>query len=355
KWDRRTSGSTYGKLMLKKAVENCQEVYNPQSQNNYSISVGGTPMKMHTLDDTGNAQRMYDLCGDVMRYCYTDRRWLCYRDGKWHYDIKGGVFVWADRVLESMKSELKLWAEHEGGAMFEDYKKHMKKTRSNNSKKAMVKEMEHLVAVSPNELDADKFLVNVQNGVLNLKDFSVTEHKPDFLMTRMLGTSMPKSPKKPEKWLAFLDQIFSGDKELIRYIQKALGYSLSGDTSEQCAFFLYGTGRNGKSTFLEVVRKIMGDYATNIQPESIMVKASTNTANPDIARLKGARLVTSVEPNEGMRLNEGLLKQLTGDDMITARKLYGDEFEFRPEFKLWMATNHKPTIRGTDLGIWRRI
>ncbi|MCM1506976.1 MAG: phage/plasmid primase, P4 family [Ruminococcus flavefaciens] len=153
----------------------------------------------------------------------------------------------------------------------------------------------------------------------------------------------------------FLNQIFNNDKELIRYIQKALGYSLSGDTSEQCAFFLYGTGRNGKSTFLEVVRRIMGDYVTNIQPESIMIKASTNTANSDIARLKGARLVTSVEPNEGMRLNEGLLKQLTGDDMITARKLYGDEFEFRPEFKLWMATNHKPTIRGTDLGIWRRI
>lgn len=355
KWDRKQSGSTYGKLMLKKAAENCQEVYNPQKNDNYSLSMGGTSMKMHTLDDTGNAQRMYDLCGNVMRYCYTDRRWLSYQDGKWLYDAKGGVFVWADKVLESMKSELKLWAEHEGGSLFEDYKKHMKKTRSNNSKKAMVKEMEHLVAVSPNELDADRLLVNVRNGVLNLRDFTVTEHKPDFLMTRMLGTSMSKSPKKPEKWLAFLNQIFSGDKELIRYIQKALGYSLSGDTSEQCAFFLYGTGRNGKSTFLEVVRKIMGDYATNIQPESIMIKSNTNNANSDIARLKGARFVTSVEPNEGMRLNEGLLKQLTGDDMITARKLYGDEFEFRPEFKLWMATNHKPTIRGTDLGIWRRI
>lgn len=355
KWDRKQSGSTYGKIMLKKAVLKCQEVYNPQKNDNYFLSVGGTSMKMHTLDDTGNAQRMYDLCGDVMRYCYTDRRWLSYQDGKWLYDAKGGVFVWADRVLESMKKELKLWAEHEGGAMFEDYKKHMKKTRSNNSKKAMVKELEHLVAVSPNELDADRLLVNVRNGVLNLRDFTMTEHKPDFLMTRMLGTSMPESPERPEKWLAFLDRIFSGDKELIRYIQKALGYSLSGDTSEQCAFFLYGTGRNGKSTFLEVVRKIMGDYATNIQPESIMVKSSTNNANSDIARLKGARFVTSAEPNEGMRLNEGLLKQLTGDDMITARKLYGDEFEFRPEFKLWMATNHKPTIRGTDLGIWRRI
>ncbi|MDE5861449.1 MAG: hypothetical protein K2H28_04570, partial [Ruminococcus sp.] len=342
-------------INLQKHSERAVSLDKEQWQSEQVPTISETSKKMHSLDDTGNAQRMYDLCGDVMRYCYTDRRWLCYQDGRWNYDTKGGVFVWADRVLESMKSELKLWAEHEGGAMFEDYKKHMKKTRSNNSKRAMVKEMEHLVAVSPAELDADRTLVNARNGVINLNDFTVSEHKSDFLMTRMLGTSIPENPKKPEKWLAFLDQIFSSDKELIRYIQKALGYSLSGDTSEQCAFFLYGTGRNGKSTFLEVVRKIMGDYATNIQPESIMVKASTNTANSDIARLKGARLVTSVEPNEGMRLNEGLIKQLTGDDMITARKLYGDEFEFRPEFKLWMATNHKPTIRGTDLGIWRRI
>ena len=340
---------------LQKHSERAVTLDKDKWQSEHAQTISETSRKMHTLDDTGNAQRMYDLCGDVMRYCYTDRRWLCYQDGRWNYDTKGGVFVWADKVLESMKSELSAWAEHEGGAMFEDYKKHMKKTRSNNSKRAMVKEMEHLVAVSPAELDADRTLVNARNGVINLNDFTVSEHKSDFLMTRMLGTSIPENPKKPEKWLAFLDQIFSSDKELIRYIQKALGYSLSGDTSEQCAFFLYGTGRNGKSTFLEVVRKIMGDYATNIQPESIMVKASTNTANSDIARLKGARLVTSVEPNEGMRLNEGLIKQLTGDDMITARKLYGDEFEFRPEFKLWMATNHKPTIRGTDLGIWRRI
>ena len=317
--------------------------------------ISETCKKIHTLDDTGNAQRMYDLCSDVMRYCYTDKRWLCYHDGKWQYDAKGVIFVWADRVLESMKSELKLWAEHEGGAMFEDYKKHMKKTRSNNSKKAMVKEFEHLVPVSPLELDENKSIINIQNGIFDLDNMKLSEHNPKALCTRMGGASMPDNPKIPEKWLAFLDQIFGSDKELIRYIQKALGYSLSGNTSEQCAFFLYGTGRNGKSTFLEVVRRIMGDYATNIQPESIMIRSSNNSANSDIARLKGARFVTSVEPNEGMRLNEGLLKQITGDDVITARKLYGDEFEFRPEFKLWMATNHKPTIRGTDLGIWRRI
>ena len=158
------------------------------------------------------------------------------------------------------------------------------------------------------------------------------------------------------QWNAFLNDIFDGDRELIRYIQKAVGYSLTGSTAEQCVFFLYGTGRNGKSTFLEVLRDVFGGYITNIQPETIMVRSGgSGNANSDIARLKGARLVTSVEPNEGMRINEGLLKQLTGDDVVTARKLYSDEFEFKPEFKLWMATNHKPVIRGTDTGIWRRI
>ena len=219
----------------------------------------------------------------------------------------------------------------------------------------MVHELEHLVPIEPNGMDTNQMLVNAPNGVIDLENGQLLPHDRLYYMTRMLGTTIPENPKYPVRWLKFLDDIFNSDKELIRYVQKALGYSLSGLTNEQCVFFLYGTGRNGKSTFLEIVRKIMGEYATNIQPESIMMRMSSGNANSDIARLKGARLVTSVEPNEGMRLNEGLLKQITGDDMITARKLYGDEFEFRPQFKLWLATNHKPAIRGTDVGIWRRI
>lgn len=358
KWDRRTSGSTYGRLLLEKCAKECTEFYNPNKKDNFRITIKNpseNPIKMHTLDDTGNAQRMNDVFCDSLRYNFTDKRWMYYTDGKWQYDEKGAVFSAADVILERMKKETAVWAEHEGGSMMNDFQKHKKKTRSHNSKCAMIKEFEHLVPVSPSELDTHKILVNCPDSVINLENGEISEHSPDLYMTRMLGTSMPESPEKPELWLNFLNQIFNGDKELIRYVQKALGYSLSGLTTEQCVFFLYGTGRNGKSTFLEIVRLILGDYATNIQPESIMMKSSNSSANTDIARLKGARLVTSVEPNEGMRLNEGLLKQITGDDMITARKLYGDEFEFRPEFKLWMATNHKPTIRGTDLGIWRRI
>lgn len=364
KWDRRQAGSTYGAITLNRAVASCQSFYEPQVQDDYQISiknpsvptvVGPPKLPMRTLDDTGNAERMKDAYGKHLRYNYTDKRWMYYKDGKWHYDDRGMVYVAADGVLERMKQELRAWTKHEDGKFLQEYQKHMKRTRSNAAKRAMVKEFEHLVSISPADLDTNKTLVNSRSGILDLATGRISPHNSELYMTRMLGTSMPVTPKNPVLWLRFLDDIFDGDKELIRYVQKSLGYSLSGLTSEQCVFFLYGSGRNGKSTFLEVIRTILGEYATNIQPESIMVKNNNSSANTDIARLKGARLVTSVEPNEGMRLNEGLLKQLTGDDMITARKLYGDEFEYRPEFKLWVATNHKPTIRGTDLGIWRRI
>ena len=361
KWDRKQCGSTYGAITLSRAVENCQSFYQPPVEDDYHITIKNpTPapspkLPMHTLDDTGNAERMNDYCGRVFRYNYTDKRWMYYKGGVWVYDDRGAIFTAADVILERMKIELKSWTEHEGGAYLQDYQKHMKKTRSNAAKTAMVKEFQHIVPISLAELDTHKTLVNTQNGIVDLDTCTTMPHSPEMLMTRMLGTSMPAKPKNPVLWLRFLDDVFGDDKELIRYIQKSLGYCLSGSTAEQCVFFLYGNGRNGKSTFLEIIRAILGEYATNIQPESIMVKNSNSSANTDIARLKGARLVTSVEPNEGMRLNEGLIKQLTGDDMVTARKLYGDEFEYRPEFKLWLATNHKPTIRGTDLGIWRRI
>ena len=118
---------------------------------------------------------------------------------------------------------------------------------------------------------------------------------------------------------------------------------------------LYGNGRNGKSVFLDILNEIFGNYATNIQPQAIMASKTQSDASPEIAKLDGARLVTTTEPNEGERFDEGLIKQLTGGDRVSARKLYENEFEFTPQFKLWMATNHKPYVRGRDDGIWRRF
>lgn len=374
KWDRQQSGSTYGALTIQKAIAGCTTVYNPKRYD-YSIRSSEKPNGIsagepvfddeqanfqpnYTMDDMGNAQRFVDLFGDQIRYCYTDKKWLWYDSRKWCYDNEGMRERMADRAIEAMKAEAKFYIqadEENGGDMAKAFEKHMKKSRFYNSRISMLNMVQHHVPVLPFQLDRYKMVLNTPSGVLNLKSGELKEHKPEYYLTKITPVEFSENAECP-KWLEFLNEIFDGDKDLIRYIQKAVGYTLTGSTAEQCAFFLYGTGKNGKSTFLDIIRDVFGDYAANIQPETIMVKSNTGgNANSDIARLKGARLVTSVEPNEGVRINEGLLKQLTGDDPVTARKLYSEEFEFKPEFKLWIATNHKPIIRGTDTGIWRRI
>lgn len=365
KWDRPQSGSTYGALTIQKAIAGCSQVYSPKNSYSASFKQGEvnaqteqTGQRLYSFDDTGNAQRFVDLFGDKVRYCYTDKRWLWYDGRKWCTDMTGTVKRLADKAVACMAAEAKVYAQldaDEGTDMAKAFEKHMKSCRSNKSKNAMLSEVMHHVPVLPAQMDRFKTVLNTPGGVIDLRSGGISPHDPMTYLTKMTAVEYSENADCP-RWLAFLDDIFRKDKDLIRYVHKAVGYSLTGSTTEQCAFFLYGTGRNGKSTFIDIIRDIFGDYAANIQPETIMVRSNQSTAiNSDIARLKGARLVTSVEPNEGVRINEGLLKQLTGDDTVTARKLYGDEFEFKPEFKLWMATNHKPVIRGTDTGIWRRI
>ena len=365
KWDRKQSGSTYGALTIQKAIAGCHTVYTaPQAKPEFSVSIGSGAgaeqgqERCYSFDDMGNAQRLVDLFGDQLRYCYTEKKWYYYDSRKWCVDNIGMIEKIADKSILAMKAEAKIYLqadEQSGGDMAKAFEKHMKASRSNKAKKSMIAETMHHLPILPSQFDRYKMALNTPGGVVNLKNGTVHPHDSTHYFTKMTAVDYSSNADCP-RWRQFLSEIFAGDKDLIRYIQKAVGYTLTGSTAEQCAFFLYGTGRNGKSTFIDTIRDVFGDYAANIQPETIMVRNSQSSAvNSDIARLKGARLVTSVEPNEGVRINEGLLKQLTGDDVVTARKLYAEEFEFKPEFKLWMATNHKPIIRGTDTGIWRRI
>ena len=263
----------------------------------------------------------------------------------------------ADEIVNTMKDDIDLYeglVTADGNSVRKFFERHIKKSRSHNSKINMIKESEHKVPILPSQMDTDIRLFNTPRGIINLKNGKIFPHNSKEYITKINYVEYTENAKCPE-WIKFLNSIFNNDQELIKYIQKAIGYSLTGSTKEQCMFILYGNGRNGKTTFINVINEIMGEYAINIQPETIMVRNNNGGANSDIARLKGARFVTSVEPNKGMRLNEGLVKQLTGDDRVTARRLYEDEFEFKPEFKLWLSTNHKPIISGTDLGIWRRL
>ncbi len=211
------------------------------------------------------------------------------------------------------------------------------------------------IQLKESALDSNINLLNLNNGTYDLVSHIFREHKQDDLLSNILPYDYDPKAKCPI-WEKFLNTVFEGNEELIKYIQKILGYTLTGETKLQAWFFLYGSGRNGKSVFSEIISRLMDSYGTKIRTESIMAKEhNSENANPDIAKLKGKRLVIASEISDAHRLNESLIKDLTGGDKISARFLNRNPIEFSPQCKLFMYGNHKPFVRGTDDGIWRRI
>lgn len=361
KWDEKRGASTYGQMTITKAVSTCDEVYTPRrgsDDTELALSLFGKKKpkitKQYDRTDTGNAHRLYDRCNGEIRYSYARKKWYYWTGKVWQLDDTGEVKKYTDLVIADMKAQA---FEIEDENERERFLKFVAQCGNTNRKSAMITETQHLdgIPVLPEQMDAYQEYINCQNGILNLRNGELMPHVPEFMMSKLCLCEYDTSNKKPERWLKFLDEVCNGDKDLVRYLQKCVGYSLTGSTREQCAFFLYGIGNNGKSTFLETLSDMLGGYAANSQPDTLMAKKNEGGPNSDIARLKSIRLVTTEEPSEGVRLNEGLVKQLTGGGKVTCRFLFGDEFEYEPEFKIWVATNHKPVIRGTDVGIWRRI
>lgn len=366
KWDQKRAGKTYGALTIGKACASCVDVYEPRKYDDDTklafalfkdgkVGVEEDKKKTYDMTDTGNAHRLYDRFGSIIRYSYNRKMWYWW-DGKlWRLDDSGEIKKLADLICEDIKREAYMEQDEKTQA---DMLKWASRTASSKGKEAMIKECQHLdgIPAGPDDFDIYTDYLNCQNGIVNLRNGELIPHDSNFMMSKICLSEYDPSGELPTLWLKFLDDVTNHDKQLQEYIQRCIGYSLTGSTEEQCAYFLYGMGNNGKSTFLDTISTLLGWYASNTQPETIMMKKwSDGDGGSDIARLKGARFVTSEEPTEGVRLNEGLLKQLTGGTRITCRFLYGNEFEYMPEFKIWIATNHKPVIRGTDFGIWRRI
>ena len=362
KWDEQRGDYTYGDMTINRAIESCQNEFIPESTDtDFQIFVMEDAVKpakkdkRYSYDDTGNAERLKDLFGDNIRFNYTSKSWMYYDGKRWRHDDIGRMKILADKVVNNMKNEKLFLADGVDQEDMEKYRyRHWKDSRNHNKKVNMMKECEHLLPVTNETFDNDFDLFNVQNGFINLKAGQLMDHERSNFFTKISNVEYTDKADCP-KWDEFLNDIFLGNQELVRFIQRAVGYSLSGHTSEQVLFVLYGNGRNGKSVFLDILNEVFGNYSTNIQPQAIMASKNQSDASPEIAKLDGARLVTTTEPNEGERFDEGLLKQLTGGDRVSARKLYENEFEFTPQFKLWMATNHKPYVRGRDEGIWRRF
>lgn len=365
KWDKFRGQYTYGQKTIEQAISHCVDVYEPQAvKNDTDIAlaffgkgqegVAELPKNHYDMTDTGNAQRLRDKYKGNIKYSYVRKKWYYWTGKIWAVDNTGEIKKLADEIINDIKKEAFMEKDEDKQ---QELLKWASRTASSKGKEAMVKETQHIdgIPILMEELDCYTDYLNCQNGIVNLRTGELLPHDSNFMMSRISYAEYDNSGKQPKMWLSFLNDVTNGDKELQEYLQKCVGYSLTGSIREQCAFFLYGLGNNGKSTFLDTIADLLGSYASNVQPDTIMMRKNDSGANSDIARLKSTRFVTSEEPTEGVRLNEGLVKQLTGGGKVTCRFLYGDEFEYEPEFKIWIGTNHKPIIRGTDTGIWRRI
>lgn len=201
--------------------------------------------------------------------------------------------------------------------------------------------------------DSQHWLLTVKNGVIDLRTGELLPFSRNYYSSKKSNIQYDPYARCP-RWEQFLGEIFEENVDLIKYIQRAIGYSLTGETSEQCLFLCHGAGANGKSVMLDILIQLLGEFAADTPMSTFSVKNQPQVGN-DLAMLRGTRLVVASETNQGTRLDEALVKKATGQDLITARRLYQDFFSYMPTFKLWLAMNHKPTIRGIDNGIWRRI
>jgi len=297
--------------------------------------------------DVWNAGLFIEKYGDEIRYCDALGGWYIWDGLRWKRDDTFQIL----RLAKNTVKQIYEMARANGDKLLF---KHAVKSESETRLKAMINlARSEGVAIQSEQFDTDVFLLNCRNGTLDLRTGELKQHNRSDYITRRVELDYLPDALCPE-WQKFLLSIFSGDAGIIGFMQRAVGYALSGSMKEQCVFILFGVGMNGKSTLLKHIFRILGDYAMNTPASTLMEKYTDSIPN-DIARLKGARLVTAVESGKNKALAESQIKQLTGDDPISARFLHREYFDFFATFKIFFATNHKPNISGTDKGIWRRI
>jgi putative DNA primase/helicase len=303
--------------------------------------------------DAGNAEFFAREYKDKLRYVYSRRRWLLWSNHWWVEDRCQTVLQMAKEaarkrlrvrfVLRDTKAEGKA----EGAWAFKS------ESWARLEAALEIAKSEPSLATSGDEWDANPWLFGVANGVINLRTGKLRDGKRSDLLTMHTEVVFDAEAQCP-RWLHFLDDIFGGDRELIEYVHRAVGYCVTGITTEQVIFVCHGSGANGKSTFLDVLRAVLGDYAYNLPFSTFELKARSAIPN-DIAALPRRRFVTALETSESAPLNEARIKLLTGCDAVSARLLYREFFSFTPTAKFWLATNHRPPVADDSPGFWRRI
>lgn len=305
------------------------------------------------LTDLGNARRFVARHGPDVRHAASRGGFYVWDGSRFRRDTTGEAHRRAKRTARD------IWGEVAQGANNDDRQKlaqHAHRTESARSIQHMLTLVatEPEIAVDADDFDKNGYLLNVQNGTVDLRTGELRPHDRGDLLTRLAPVVYDPAATAP-LWHSFLHLIFAVQDDLIDYIARAAGYSLTADVSEQVLFFGYGPGGNGKSTFLTALSAVMGEYATAAPPDLLVTPKGADPHPTSIAKLCGARFVPAIEVEEGRRMAESRVKWLTGADVLTARLMRADFFDFVPTHKLWLGANHKPVITGTDPAVWRRI
>ncbi|MCS5659451.1 MAG: phage/plasmid primase, P4 family, partial [Dehalococcoidia bacterium] len=370
KWNEKhfSNGKTYGQETILKAIELCREVFTPFVHPGIKEIEG----YLHN-QERGDAELLSTLFKQEFLYDHIAQSWLRYENGVWNQDQEKQtlriaveeltkVYLAASSEIDQQITELiaeKKEANQERIGRLEGLRDNLRtrvnKLNNRNRINNVLKMAESWLPTSTWKFDRDPLKLNLANGIYDLKTNILEEHSHEHLCLKQSQVAYEKGTSA-KHWNDFVNTIFGCDQELIRFVKQAVGYSLSGLSDLQVLIFCYGAGANGKSTFFGVLRELLGDYYQGIQIETLLAKSFQSSAEHyELARVKGARIVVSDEVPEGRKLNESLVKNLTGGDQIHARNPYEKPFSFDPTHTLWMYGNHKPVITGMDHGIWRRI
>ena len=310
-----------------------------------------TELTEHHLTELGSAKEMINCYGENIRYVPQFGKWLLWDSHRWCFDETGNV---------SRLAKANALAQYDKVAQIDDFNKRQQMSRyaTKSESRQAIESTIHLakteagIPLRVESLDTNSYLLGVANGVINLRAGGLRVETKEEYITKQAPVVFNPTATCP-RWFKFLSQAMDGDKEMINYLKRIVGYSLTGDTKEQVLFFLFGHGANGKSVFVNTIQDLLGDYAMQT-PVSTLMTRGKGGINNDVARMRGARFVATTETEEGSKFNESEIKLLTGGDTITCRFLRQEFFEYRPEFKIWISGNHKP-VPGDGHGIWRRL
>lgn len=299
----------------------------------------------YTLDDMGSSQRLWDRVQG--RFHWVGEL------GEYHY--WNGKHWGQDMVQAHLDQEFIRITEEMLRSEDEAERKQATRCRQDKAVTAVLRRMRGIpgVTVSATSFDRGKNLLNLQNGILDLETHTLMPHDPKHMITRIFGASYNPQAQAPH-FRKFIESALP-DAEMRGYVQRALGQTLLGNAAERSMFVIYGPSGTGKSTLLETIQKVFGDYAVTAPGSTFRSKWKEAGASYDVHRLKGKRFVISSETSEMTQFDEELLKRITGHDTISSRNLYQQFTEWVPECTVWLATNHKPTFNSDDNAIWNRL